>query len=46
MLFTNKILIFYLADTHATSVSDERLSETNGTHMNKLTLGPQTNNNK
>lgn len=35
-----------ITDTHATSVSDERLSETNGTHMNKLTLGPQTNNNK
>nr|QSD99607.1 MYB family transcription factor [Melilotus albus] len=34
-----------ITDTHAASVSDERLSENNGTHINKLTLGPQTQNN-
>ncbi|KAK2424225.1 myb-related protein [Trifolium repens] len=36
-------------NTHSASVTDERLSDqTNGTHINKLTLGPQpnTNNNK
>ncbi|XP_045806414.1 myb-related protein 2-like [Trifolium pratense] len=33
--------------THSASVTDERLSDqTNGTHINKLTLGPQPNNNK
>ncbi|CAJ2665383.1 unnamed protein product [Trifolium pratense] len=32
--------------THSASVTDERLSDqTNGTHINKLTLGPQPNNN-
>ncbi|KAI5412446.1 hypothetical protein KIW84_057208 [Lathyrus oleraceus] len=33
-------------NTHSASGTDERLSDqTNGTHINKLTLGPQPNNN-
>lgn len=36
----------YSSDTHSASGTDERLSDqTNGTHINKLTLGPQPNNN-
>ncbi|XP_004487498.1 myb-related protein 2 isoform X2 [Cicer arietinum] len=43
---SNNNNVTHKINTHATSGTDERsLSETNGTHMNKLiTLGPQTNN--
>ncbi|CAI8592870.1 unnamed protein product [Vicia faba] len=43
---SNNNNVTHKINTHSASGTDERLSDqTNGTHINKLTLGPQPNNN-